>query len=475
MPLGFERLNVRKQPPNKLITFISPLDGPDKAIAQDFLERVAAIVYPIMRDNGLTVMSLDEFPTNKEFWGRNFNAGECIQLVLKNPNTGLWLPFQFVQGVMIHELAHIKQMNHSRAFWSVNNKFSAQLRTLRSTGYTGEGFWSAGRVLISSECTQDRPLAEVDMPNSLCGGTYRTRTRTRKNRTGADQATKKPKLTYAEVQQRKKERKFGTSEGNKVGADEDTRVQLEKGVKVKSAPKVAKSVRGRELRAAAALKRFETQAKESPKNEDEDSTDYSDGEDEKAIDVGGGKFLVPVSKGEDGEDEEKAMKNELMGLAGACGTGGDSGEIGTGEKDGRQRVIGDARKQKSTSKEGPEAITICDTSDDELIYVDSKSSPKKSTTKKQIRGETAASPISIGQGLLQSRFEISGGARGISCSCCSVTNEPNAVLCMVCSNVLEPDKMENKWKCLRAPCKDTSYINAGDAGICGVCGQRKQT
>lgn len=474
MPLGFERLNVRKQPPNKLITFISPLDGPDKAIAQDFLERVAAIVYPIMRDNGLAVMSLDEFPTNKEFWGRNFNAGECIQLVLKNPNTGLWLPFQFVQGVMIHELAHIKQMNHSRAFWSVNNKFSAQLRTLLSTGYTGEGFWSAGRVLISSECTQDRPLAEVDMPNSLCGGTYRTRTRTRKNRTGTDQAAKKPKLTYAEIQQRKKERKFGASEGNKVGADEGTRVQLEKGAKVKSAPKVAKSVRGRELRAAAALKRFETQVKESPKNKDDDSTDYSDGEDEKAIDVGGGKFLVPVSKEEDGEDEEKAMKNELMGLAGACGVGGDSGGIGTGEGVEKPRVVGDARKHKSTSKERSEAITICDTSDDEPICVDSKSSPKKSTTKKQIRGETAASPISIGQGL-QSRFEISGGSKGISCSCCSVTNEPNAVLCTICSNVLEPEKMENKWKCLRALCKDTSYINAGDAGICGVCGQRKQT
>lgn len=38
------------------------------------------------------------------------NAGEVVQLVLKNPNTGAWLPFSFVLGVMIHELAHIKQM-----------------------------------------------------------------------------------------------------------------------------------------------------------------------------------------------------------------------------------------------------------------------------------------------------------------------------------------------------------------------------
>lgn len=41
---------------------------------------------------------------------------------------------------------------------------------LRAKGYTGEGFWSAGRVLISAEYTQDRPLSESEMPLSLCGG-----------------------------------------------------------------------------------------------------------------------------------------------------------------------------------------------------------------------------------------------------------------------------------------------------------------
>lgn len=55
-------LNERRRRPNKCINFITVLDGPDKEIAQDFLERIAAIVYPIMRVNGLAVMSLDEFP-----------------------------------------------------------------------------------------------------------------------------------------------------------------------------------------------------------------------------------------------------------------------------------------------------------------------------------------------------------------------------------------------------------------------------
>lgn len=43
-------------------------------------------------------------------YGIVVNAGEVVQIVLKNPNTGAWLPFSFVLGVMIHELAHIKQM-----------------------------------------------------------------------------------------------------------------------------------------------------------------------------------------------------------------------------------------------------------------------------------------------------------------------------------------------------------------------------
>lgn len=55
MVLGIERINVRQRSPNPLINFITPLEGSDKGIAQDYLERIAAIVYPIMRDNSLAV------------------------------------------------------------------------------------------------------------------------------------------------------------------------------------------------------------------------------------------------------------------------------------------------------------------------------------------------------------------------------------------------------------------------------------
>ena len=40
-------INARRRHPNERIVFIKPLEGPDKAVAQDFLERVAAIVVPV--------------------------------------------------------------------------------------------------------------------------------------------------------------------------------------------------------------------------------------------------------------------------------------------------------------------------------------------------------------------------------------------------------------------------------------------
>jgi hypothetical protein len=57
-----------------------------------------------MRTHHLSVTSLEEYPPNREFVGRNFNAGEVVQLVLKaRGGAGRWLPFEYVQMVMMHE------------------------------------------------------------------------------------------------------------------------------------------------------------------------------------------------------------------------------------------------------------------------------------------------------------------------------------------------------------------------------------
>ncbi|KAH0356115.1 WLM domain-containing protein, partial [Aureobasidium melanogenum] len=262
--LGFERINERKKRPNALINFIKPLEGPDKALAQDFLERVAAICYPIMKQNHIVVMALEEYPPNPEFIGRNFNAGEVIQLVLKAPHTNQWLPFKHVQMVMMHELAHCKQMNHSRAFWKVRNAYADQLKVLWDKAYTGEGLWGKGQSLITGQYMTNHMPEAANIPASLCGGTFRS-SGGRKRRRKEDA----PKITYAERQQRRIAKKFGVN-GVALGDDEGVRAKLEagqKGGKPAVKPRVAGSKRGRELRAAAALARFENVKKETVKTE----------------------------------------------------------------------------------------------------------------------------------------------------------------------------------------------------------------
>ncbi|KAK3720675.1 hypothetical protein LTR37_003725 [Vermiconidia calcicola] len=287
MPLGYERLNERAQRPNSQINFIKPLTSSspeDQKIAKDFLERIAAQCYPVMKKDYLSVMALEEYPPNPEFLGRNFNAGEVIQLVLKD-KAGRWLSFKFVQMVMMHELAHCKQMNHSSFFWRVRNQYAEQMKELWSKKYTGEGLWGRGLELTSGQYVHDRMPDNADVPEHLCGGTYRSG-RGRKRKRGKDGAEKAPKMSYAERQQKRIAKKFGShGEGYGLGEDELVRGALEqKGKRGVGKPKVAKSKRGRELRANAALARFEaaksqTLEKTPELQEDDGSETESDGSD----------------------------------------------------------------------------------------------------------------------------------------------------------------------------------------------------
>lgn len=310
--LGFERINERVKRPNALINFIKPLEGPDKALAQDFLERVAAICYPIMKENHIVVMALEEYPPNPEFIGRNFNAGEVIQLVLKAPHTNQWLPFNHVQMVMMHELAHCKQMNHSRAFWKVRNAYADELKVLWNKMYTGEGLWGKGQSLITGQYMTNHMPEAANVPASLCGGTFRS-SGGRKRRRKEDV----PKITYAERQQRRIAKKFGVN-GVALGNDEGVRAKLEsgqKGGKPAVKPRVAGSKRGRELRAAAALARFENVKKEPVKTEpktetiSDDDDDYETDSDyeyttiERTMNPEDGN-MVRVCENEDSEDKD---------------------------------------------------------------------------------------------------------------------------------------------------------------------------
>jgi len=272
-----------------------------------------------MREHHLSVTTLEEYEPNREFVGRNFNAGEVIQLVLKT-RSGHWLPFNYVQMVMMHELAHCVQMNHSRAFWAVRNAYAEQLRALWARSYTGEGLWGRGALLGTGAWERDTAPAGEPLPEHLCGGTYRSRGRKRK-----------PKVSYREQKERRIRKKFGVK-GEVLGEDEEVKRKLE-GKSIAAKPRVAGSARGRELRAAAALARFEAVKKEEVKKEekevvvlDEDDIETaseaeteSGDEEGDATEVDGRKILdgkgnrmVKVCEDENPDDAD--AKNELSEL-----------------------------------------------------------------------------------------------------------------------------------------------------------------
>ncbi|KAH9879758.1 hypothetical protein J1614_001781 [Plenodomus biglobosus] len=330
MPLGFERLNERTQRPNAHINFIRTLPGPSSSTAEHILNRVAAVCYPFMKMHTILVQALEEYPYNREFVGRNFNAGEVIQLVLRDAR-GRWLPQRMVEMVMVHELAHCKQMNHSKAFWKVRDEYAGQLRGLWARGYTGEGLWGRCRELDSG-ALQARDGEVMDIPEHLCGGTYGRRGGKRR-RGGKDK--EKEKLSYAERKQRRILKRFGAG-GLTLGAADEDRIKLEGGVPKKGKPRVAGSARGRELRAAAALARFDTVnpkeesevavKKEEPWSGSDTEDDFIEGDQHgAAVDVDGtsmfddkGRALIKICEDEDDKDgDAKREMDEIQGFASA--------------------------------------------------------------------------------------------------------------------------------------------------------------
>ncbi|KAI1118869.1 WLM domain-containing protein [Nemania sp. NC0429] len=437
MPLGFERLNARKSQPNDHINFIKPLKGRDQTIAQDFLERIAAQCVPVMREHHIYVMSLEEHEPNREFVGRNFNAGEVIQLVLKSPSTGRWLPFNYVQMVMMHELAHCKQMNHSKAFWAVRNQYAGEMRDLWSRRYTGEGLWGRGTLLESGEFEANTILADDSLPEHLCGGTYRSRGKKRKTRN---------QLSYQEQKQRRILKKFGAN-GVALGEDEAVKVELEKGKKVKGKPRVAGSKRGRDLRAAAALARFDQQKKvEEVKEEaDIDEDDDSGSEAVSDYDESGpsivdkeGRRLIKVCEDENPEDGD--AQNEMRELASAS------------------RI----KRERSRS---PTSIKS-EIDEPRLRSIEPRPPPS--------RRKAPAAVVSSTSGTVTLKSEAETEPVAGDCPICSFRNGSSAMICETCSHVLAPGKVPF-WRCKSNTCQRSEYLNPGDSGICGVCGARKES
>ncbi|KAE9381771.1 WLM-domain-containing protein [Stipitochalara longipes BDJ] len=464
MVLGWERINSKTSTPNKNIVFIKPLPGPQESISKDYLERIAAQCLPIMKKHHLAVVSLEEYEPNREFWGRNFNNGEIVQLVLRSPTTGHWLPFKFVQMVMMHELAHNKQMNHSKAFWAVRNEFSSEMKALWARGYTGDGLWGRG-VLLENGLFDRETLEEGEvLPEHMCGGTFKSR---------ASKRTVKPKITYKEQKERRIKKKFGLN-GIALGADNEIKAQLEKGKRTVSKPRVAGSARGRELRAAAALARFEVK-KDGPEIKDEDLvTDSEAGSDveedfviktkpDDAVDINGqplldtkGHRLVRVCGDEEKDDED--AKNELQELQNLPS----------------QSPQHSSTKRTSTNKSSQTALATISRPLQASESSKQGIQPQSLAKSQEPLAERGAQVSTTVKDETTRLAALQYSKPDDTCPICSVVNGNTALTCVVCSNVLKPKFVPGFWRCKSSACEASQYVNAGDVGLCGVCGARKQ-
>lgn len=476
MPLNTLRLNHQiSSHPNERIVFIKPLPRPpaEKAAfdtAELILKAIAAQCLPIMKDHHLSVTTLEEYEPNPEFIGRNFNNGEIIQLVIQS-KSGAWLPQNMIQMVMMHELAHNTHMNHGKGFWQTRNLYSGEMKALWARGYTGEGLWGRGRTLnainsvIGNNTVPSQELA--DLP--LCGGTYRSRRRKRKP---------KNDLTWKEKRDRRIEKKFGKN-GVALGDDEDKRLSLEinrrgpVGVK----PRVAQSKRGRELRAAAALARFETnkvevKALESVKSEesdvDEEEYEEVDTDEEDAKDIDGktlvdsdGRGMVKVCEEENEDDiHVKQEMDELMGL----------GSLPTAPQDEFETDRPD--QGEISDRFGPSSVPPHNGS----YRPDRSETPAKvSLSKSNISVPNTNSETGKARSSISAKQQKAPPKTTLTCPVCSMDNENQNTTCVACAHVLDPQKDPRHWKCESEACKSmgNTYVNGGDCGVCGICGARR--
>ncbi|PFH55561.1 hypothetical protein XA68_18038 [Ophiocordyceps unilateralis] len=450
MPWGIERINSRKSQPNPNIVFIKPRKGPDEKTAQEFLERIAAQCVPVMRRHHLYVMALEEFEPNREFVGRNFNAGEVIQLVLKSPHSGRWLPLEYVQMVMMHELAHCKQMNHSHAFWAVRNGYASEMRSLWGEGYTGDGIWGRGTSLATGAWEKDSVKADEMLPEHLCGGTFRTRGRKRQ---------KRPTLSHRERKERRIRKRFGEN-GTPLGADEDAKAKLERGKKVQAKPRVANSDRGRQLRAAAALARFDKVKEESASAEEREGVDGSESSSDEGDEVVEGTAAVDV-------EGNPLLDSKGRGLVKVCEDEDVDDVEARGEMDELRHVFRKVRvKEESPMSDEGGTRGVEDQGGEQ------KRAYKRDDESTSQTAEGAARPPDAGP------REVADGGGGdgdaVCCSACSLINVGQSSTCAVCANVLKPEKTPGTWRCDSATCANSSnYANSADCGVCGLCGGAK--
>ncbi|KAG8839780.1 hypothetical protein FRB91_006796 [Serendipita sp. 411] len=341
------RFNTKEANPNPHINFITSLnaEGAPMEAARETLRALAAQVRPVMKKHRLEINSLEEYEHNNVFLGRNWNAGETVELVLRRADGTFYSTPQLL-NVFCHELSHIRHMNHGASFWAYYRQLRKEVAALQRANYFGDGFWSSGQVLRDG-AREDRVREVEDLPEYLCGGaqsqsppkrnTGRKRTAKRQGEPSSSRRARKPKAGS-----RVKSRNAFQGNGKALNADEnaESRRQLGTGFR-----KQAGSKRARDIRVAAIEARLNKLQGEGSlassstlhHSEEEGSTDDEDEGEEYAVvaetDADRRRILSASTKDDESENVSLRTQKKLTnfwdkgvsaGKQSLKGVGGDS-------------------------------------------------------------------------------------------------------------------------------------------------------
>ncbi|KAJ7903525.1 WLM domain-containing protein [Mycena olivaceomarginata] len=468
------RLNEKESNPNPYVNFISSLDVGDAASQEDarqFLRALAAQVKPLMKAHGLVVNSLEEYEFNRVFAGRNWNAGETVELVLRGPG-GSFQPTSYIMSTLCHELAHIKHMNHGPAFQALWKRFRAEVRALQDKGYYGDGYWSAGTRLFDSAEVSGDGIEGGECPEFLCGGAQK---QSRPSALGRKRRARGPRretvASNKTGRQTAKKRKAGARvkseyafsgqgsfltdgaldpKGKGVGFRKQAGSKRAREERALATEQRIKGLQAAERRAKGSQPQASTSQAEKPESEEEDKLDAS-------------RQGSRSDESEEEELEEDEFGDEPVGETDAerrqaLLRSGNSEDLQGLKAKGWKDFQNDFNFTRHDAKKKiPEAIIDISSDDDNDIPVASGStfvmpSPKKASAKDSKTKEGGKSgALGLG-GLVQSEISlrkkeslgmapVKAGSRVLgvpktqqwACHMCTFLNEENFLACSVCS------------------------------------------